>query len=118
MSYTEDMCFIDEKSKRFKMSYYSSQYISALPKRVSDRVINELNRISFSLFEANNDDDYEIGGVVKLDKPFFFVILLVVPTDNKPFVLDFVEVDMDTYLDFINSGQTIDRFSLKKEKDG
>jgi hypothetical protein len=49
----------------------------------------------------------EIAGVILKKQPVFFVVEFINQENETPLIVDVNEIDLDSYLDFINENQTI-----------
>jgi hypothetical protein len=96
LKYIEDkivMFDIDQIFQR-KMRKYPQSIIHNIVTQIVENVV-ELPKLDYH--------QQKVYGVVKLDKPIFFCIDYVNENDDIPIMIDINEVEVDDYLDAINS---------------
>jgi hypothetical protein len=84
---------IDQIFQR-KMRKYPQSIIHNIVTQIVENVV-ELPKLDYH--------QQKVYGVVKLDKPIFFCIDYVNENDDIPIMIDINEVEVDDYLDAINS---------------
>jgi len=93
----------------FNLSFYVVEYLRSLPKDVQIGIIELLYKVDYNFFLNDDEKNYieVIGGVVKINNPFFFAIALEIQENTKPIYVLIEEINIEKYLDYIKQKQTL-----------
>jgi len=105
LRFTEEIS--TDRLDKFIISFSVASYISTLPRDVQLGMVSLFSKVNYDLFDTVIEDYYILGGVVKLENPFFFSIVLAIKEDTTPIYLDIESSHLDEYLDYVKAKETL-----------
>lgn len=91
----------------YNLSFDVMDYMNYLPSEIQLGMIRLFDKIDYRSFTPNDDEYLEFGGVVKIDTPFFFSIVLICQENKIPIYIDIRQIELDDYLDYVKSKKTL-----------
>lgn len=105
LRFTEEIS--TDRLDKFIISFSVASYISKLPKDVQLGMMSLFSNVNYDLFDTVLKNYFILGGVVKLETPFFFSTVLYVKEHTTPTYLDIEPSHLDEYLDYVKSKKTL-----------